>query len=122
MDDVTICDMRARDIRTWQINSQNFRVRKILGFLRYGYNVTFHQVNHILLIGSIIIISQVLQNFHTVPNAVSGLYYAINCLSFFLLTGKLPVTDHVRSQKLVKQQVVQQLPQTAQYSLWTTNL
>ena len=29
MDDVTICDVRARDIRIWQINSQNFRVRKI---------------------------------------------------------------------------------------------
>ena len=29
MDDVTIFDVRARDIRTWQINSQNFRVRKI---------------------------------------------------------------------------------------------
>ena len=29
MDDVTICDVRARDVRIWQINSQNFRVRKI---------------------------------------------------------------------------------------------
>ena len=29
MDDVTICDVRARDIRIWQITSQNFRVRKI---------------------------------------------------------------------------------------------
>ena len=29
MDDVTICDIRARNIRIWQINSQNFRVRKI---------------------------------------------------------------------------------------------
>ena len=29
MDDVTICDARAGDIRIWQINSQNFRVRKI---------------------------------------------------------------------------------------------
>ena len=29
MDDVIICDVRARDIGTWQINSQNFRVRKI---------------------------------------------------------------------------------------------
>ena len=29
MDDVTICDVRARDIRIWQINSQNVRVRKI---------------------------------------------------------------------------------------------
>ena len=29
MDDVTICDVRARDIRIWQINSQNFRIRKI---------------------------------------------------------------------------------------------
>ena len=29
MDDVTICDVRARGIRIWQINSQNFRVRKI---------------------------------------------------------------------------------------------
>ena len=29
MDDITICDIRARDIRIWQINSQNFRVRKI---------------------------------------------------------------------------------------------
>ena len=28
MDDVTICDVRARDIRIWQINSQNFRVGK----------------------------------------------------------------------------------------------
>ena len=24
-----ICDVRARDIRIWQINFQNFRVRKI---------------------------------------------------------------------------------------------
>ena len=29
MDDVTIYYVRARDIRIWQINSQNFRVRKI---------------------------------------------------------------------------------------------
>ena len=29
MDDVTICNVRAQDIRIWQINSQNFRVRKI---------------------------------------------------------------------------------------------
>ena len=29
MDDVIICDVRACDIRIWQINSQNFRVRKI---------------------------------------------------------------------------------------------
>ena len=29
MDDVTIRDVRAWDIRIWQINSQNFRVRKI---------------------------------------------------------------------------------------------
>ena len=29
MDDVTICDVRARDIGIWQINSQTFRVRKI---------------------------------------------------------------------------------------------
>ena len=29
MNDDTICDVRARDIRIWQINSQNFRVRKI---------------------------------------------------------------------------------------------
>ena len=29
MDDVTICDVRAWDIRNRQINSQNFRVRKI---------------------------------------------------------------------------------------------
>ena len=29
MDDVTICVVRARDIRIWQINSQTFMVRKI---------------------------------------------------------------------------------------------
>ena len=29
MDDVTICDIRAGEIRIWQITSQNFRVRKI---------------------------------------------------------------------------------------------
>ena len=29
MDNVTICDVRAWHIRIWQINSQNFRVRKI---------------------------------------------------------------------------------------------
>ena len=29
MDDVTICDVRARDIRIWQINSQNFRVSRV---------------------------------------------------------------------------------------------
>ena len=29
MDDITTCEVRARDIRIWQINSQNFRVRKI---------------------------------------------------------------------------------------------
>ena len=29
MDGVKICDFRARDIRIWQINSQNFRLRKI---------------------------------------------------------------------------------------------
>ena len=29
MDDVTICDVRARDTRIWEINSQHFRVRKI---------------------------------------------------------------------------------------------
>ena len=29
VDDVTICDVRTRDIRICQINSQNFRVRKI---------------------------------------------------------------------------------------------
>ena len=29
MDDVTICDVRARDIRIWHISSQNFRVREI---------------------------------------------------------------------------------------------
>ena len=29
MDDVTICGIRAWDIRIWQINSQNFRVKKI---------------------------------------------------------------------------------------------
>ena len=29
LDNVTICDVRARDIRIQQINSQNFRVRKI---------------------------------------------------------------------------------------------
>ena len=29
MDDVTICEVRALDIRIWQINSPNFRVRKI---------------------------------------------------------------------------------------------
>ena len=29
IDDVTICDVKARDIRIWQINSQNFRIRKI---------------------------------------------------------------------------------------------
>ena len=29
MDDITVCDVRAKDIRIWQINSQNFRVRKI---------------------------------------------------------------------------------------------
>ena len=29
MDDVLICDVRAREIRIWQINSQNCRVRKI---------------------------------------------------------------------------------------------
>ena len=29
MDDITICDIRARNIRISQINSQNFRVRKI---------------------------------------------------------------------------------------------
>ena len=28
MDDITVCDVRARDIRIWQINSQHFR-RKI---------------------------------------------------------------------------------------------
>ena len=29
MDGIKICDVRARDIRIWQINYQNFRVRKI---------------------------------------------------------------------------------------------
>ena len=29
MDDVTVCDVRAQDIRIWLTNSQNFRVRNI---------------------------------------------------------------------------------------------
>ena len=53
MDDVTICDVRARDIRIWQINSQNFRVRKIwkTWFLDMGafswQNVTYTIQIHI---------------------------------------------------------------------------
>ena len=47
MDDITICDKRARDIRIWQINAQNVRVRKIwkTWFLSMGpfswQNVTY---------------------------------------------------------------------------------
>ena len=47
MDGDTICDDRARDVRIWQINSQNFRVRKILKNLIFPGKCDLYHSIHI---------------------------------------------------------------------------
>ena len=55
MDDITICDVRVRDIRIWQINFQNFRVRKIwktwyLNMGAFSWQIATYTVQFILTI------------------------------------------------------------------------